>query len=635
MPATLEQAIIQNCVTVLAPPHTPNQIGLEFKHWFESWTKNPTEIEIIKAYVFVLYSNDEQRRNNFQSQALEYISRERLTQIVQAINTKINEFIARHQAAIAPVAPSAPIVPASPNTTSIVPSPVADITPNPPGPMVSKSSPEGESIAALINRTIGDDSIQFELVDVLKGIRVTEYRVRQNLSLKDKSGKPCRPVPPEAIEKLSRTLKVHGRMPEAPVIFDGDDGCMVIQAPLKDWKPVAIAPYLPKALKEGLTEHIELMLGVTHRGDVVRIPLSGHVSIAGMTGSGKSGLLDALTFSLIRSYLPHQLRLLLIDPQRVNLAEYNDLPWLYGGQVLSTADDIETAINSVFIEKDRREELLLTYDGKNHKNWLNYNRYITKQVQQGKATPADFMPAIAIIVDETHQVKALFGDDGGLFVSSMTTIAQAFRKYGIHLILCTQRPSKEVGSPFHPQLAANLTDSIALKCKDEVNSAIALAGHKFAANLGGKGDALLLSQDSSIPTRFQGFFVNPDEVQAWCDRCRHYRWDTASSKLLKGRGEYPEDLGAIRPTSVDLFPLTPSLDDFPGVSVEHSPDFPPHEKRLLEYLTATTSPTINGALDAVFAEEGGKKGNYYNLKSKLKTLCVQIGQDFKTIFGVD
>jgi hypothetical protein len=618
---TLEQEIIQNCVTVLVPPHKSNPIGLEFKRWLEDWTSDPNELEIAKAYVGVLYLNDPNQRNIFQAQALQFSSRERLTQIVSAVNLKINEFIAQHQTAIAPV-----------SAAPVVSSPIGELSTNPPASVVGRS-PEGKEIADLINRAIGDDSIRFDLVDVVPGVRVTQYLVRQDLSQKDKNGRPCRPVPPEVIEKLARTLKVHGRMVEAPIIFDGEDGCFVVQAPRKDWKPVAIVSYLPKALKEGLTEHVELLLGVTHQGDAVKIPLSGHVSIAGITGSGKSELLTSLTFSLIRSYLPHQVRLLLIDPQRVNLSEFDDLPWLYGGKVLSTADEIEIAINHVFLEKERREELLLT---NRQKNWLNYNRCITQKIRQGTASPADLLPAIAIVVDETHQVKALFGEDGGLFVSSITTIAQAFRKYGIHLILCTQRPSKEVGSPFHPQLAANLTDSIALRCKDEANSAIALAGHKFAANLGGKGDALLLSQDSSVPVRFQGFLVGQDEVQAWCDRYRHYRWDAGSSKLSKIGGDYPEDLSALRPTSVDLFPLSPSASlDCSGVSVENSPDLSLHEKRLLEYLTTVNSPTINGALDAVYYEEKGKKGNYYNLKSKLKALCEGIGQDFKSVFGVD
>jgi hypothetical protein len=154
------------------------------------------------------------------------------------------------------------------------------------------------------------------------------------------------------------------------------------------------------------------------------------------------------------------------------------------------------------------------------------------------------------MVDEQAEAFAILGKP---YVDSLCQIARAFRKFGIHLILATQRPSKESGGAFPAELAANVPIRIALRTTDATNSEIVLGnGYKMAANLAGKGDGYLLAPEYPDPVRFQSFWADPERIVQ--QACKHLRF--------KRVGQYPEDLGQSSNIGVELFPVANEPENF-------------------------------------------------------------------------
>lgn len=450
----------------------------------------------------------------------------------------------------------------------------ADMVVADPGDMVVATTPEGLRLVEVINRAMTADSgISFKLLNVLNGVRVTEYRIIQDLASKDGKGKPARLLAPEKIDTLASTLKVYAKTGVTPVSFPGD-GCIVIQVAKDDFEPVPIERHIGnKAFSGKCDRPLYVPVGLGMNRELVGFELEGHACIGGQTRGGKTSEQDAIAFYLMNNYAPHLLRLAMVDPQRVNFADYDGLPWLLGGKVLSTKEDVARVINHIYAEKDRREELLLQH---RRRNFLSYNQMVSQAIAQGQASVTDYLPFIVVMIDEQAELKSLFDiiDDpdnkdelnGDQLMDSLIQIARAFAKFGIHLIIATQRPSKEAGGAFSSHLAANVAIRIAFRTADEANSQIILGeGYKMASKLRGKGDGYLVSPLHEMPLRFQGFWADPDRViRPFCEKFRGYQW-TPTTDPKKGwcrsGGMYPEEL-AIARWEPELFPIPddPTMD---------------------------------------------------------------------------
>jgi S-DNA-T family DNA segregation ATPase FtsK/SpoIIIE len=231
--------------------------------------------------------------------------------------------------------------------------------------------------------------------------------------------------------------------------------------------------------------------------DIEKLP---HLLIGGTTRSGKSVLLNAILLSLL-CRAPEELRLILIDPKRVEFAPYNGLPHLVA-PICHTPEDAQAALFWAVEEMERRYELLQAQGARE----LNvYNKW-----KRGEKR----LPKLVIICDEYADLL----DNGykSAIENLVERLARKSRAAGIHMIFATQRPDADTVSGV---IKANFSGRVALQVADDVNSKIIL-NQKGAENLLGNGDMLYSDRKTNELMRLQGFFVSDDEVNAVTDAIR-------------------------------------------------------------------------------------------------------------------
>ena len=231
--------------------------------------------------------------------------------------------------------------------------------------------------------------------------------------------------------------------------------------------------------------------------DLAKMP---HLLIAGATGSGKSVCINTIIMSFLFRATPEDLRLILIDPKRVELTGYNDLPHLLG----SVVTDSESALENLYWavkEMERRYELL--HDA----GMRDINAYNEKAIQENEL---EKLPYIVIIIDEFADLILTSGKDIEL---PITRLAQMARAVGIHLILATQRPSIKVITGI---IKANFSARIAFQVSSKVDSRVIL-DQIGAERLLGNGDMLFLPPGKAQPERIHGAFVSDKEIARVCE----------------------------------------------------------------------------------------------------------------------
>ncbi|MFA5510401.1 MAG: FtsK/SpoIIIE domain-containing protein, partial [Candidatus Cloacimonadaceae bacterium] len=225
-----------------------------------------------------------------------------------------------------------------------------------------------------------------------------------------------------------------------------------------------------------------------------------HLLIAGATGSGKSVCINTIIMSLIMRTRPEDLRLILIDPKRVELAGYNGLPHLIGDVVTEPDNALENMYWAVR-EMERRYELL---QEAKVRDIGSYNQQAAKEEEMEK------LPYIIIIVDEFADLIMTSGKD---IEHPITRLAQMARAVGIHLILATQRPSIKVITGI---IKANFPARIAFQVSSRVDSRVIL-DMIGAERLLGSGDMLFLPPGKAVPERIHGAFVSDKEIVKTCE----------------------------------------------------------------------------------------------------------------------
>jgi len=228
-------------------------------------------------------------------------------------------------------------------------------------------------------------------------------------------------------------------------------------------------------------------------GDLTRMP---HLLIAGATGQGKSVCINVLISSLLFQFTPDQLRLVMIDPKRVELSGYNNLPHL-AVPVIVESHQAAAALRWAVAEMERRYKLL------SHEGVRNIQSYNEKAVAQS-AKP---MPYVVIVIDE---LAVLMMVAAGEVEELICRIAQLARAVGIHLVIATQRPSTDIITGL---IKANIPSRVAFAVGSQVDSRVIL-DQGGAEKLLGRGDMLYQPVDAGKPTRIQGAFVSDAEVEA-------------------------------------------------------------------------------------------------------------------------
>ena len=237
--------------------------------------------------------------------------------------------------------------------------------------------------------------------------------------------------------------------------------------------------------------------GVAQVADLCKMP---HLLIAGSTGSGKSVCVNSIIMSLVFRSSPEDVKLLLIDPKVVELAEYNGIPHLLM-PVVTEPKKAAGALGSAVQEMERRYRL---FAENNVRDIKSFNKLAAEQPELEK------MPYIAIIIDELADLMMVVGKD---VEDSICRIAQKARAAGMHLIVATQRPSVDVITGL---IKANIPSRIAFAVSSQVDSRTILDG-AGAEKLLGQGDMLFMPVGAPKPTRIQGTFVRDEEISRVLD----------------------------------------------------------------------------------------------------------------------
>ena len=237
--------------------------------------------------------------------------------------------------------------------------------------------------------------------------------------------------------------------------------------------------------------------GVAQVADLCKMP---HLLIAGSTGSGKSVCVNSIIMSLLFRSSPEDVKLLLIDPKVVELAEYNGIPHLLM-PVVTEPKKAAGALGSAVQEMERRYRM---FAENNVRDIKSFNKLAAERPDLEK------MPYIAIVIDELADLMMVVGKD---VEDSICRIAQKARAAGMHLIVATQRPSVDVITGL---IKANIPSRIAFAVSSQVDSRTILDG-AGAEKLLGQGDMLFMPVGAPKPTRIQGTFVRDEEISRVLD----------------------------------------------------------------------------------------------------------------------
>jgi S-DNA-T family DNA segregation ATPase FtsK/SpoIIIE len=342
----------------------------------------------------------------------------------------------------------------------------------------------------IIQNTFQQFNIDVEMGETSVGPTVTQFTLR-----------PAKGVKLSKIVSLQNDLALalaaHPIRIEAPIPGKSLVG---IEVPNQSVAMVALRELLESKSFKNRSSNLTVGLGKDVAGKTWSVALDKmpHVLVAGATGSGKSVCLNAMIVSLLYQNGPDQLKLIMVDPKRVELNVYEGIPHLLIPPITET-DDTVNALKWTVREMERRLEKISKFGARNIDS---YNKRAEEK-----------MPKIVVIIDELADVMQASGNE---MESAIVRIAQMARATGIHLVLATQRPSVDVITGL---IKANVPSRIAFSVASQTDSRTIL-DISGAEKLLGRGDMLFSSADLSKPKRLQGAYVSEDEVRRIVDHLK-------------------------------------------------------------------------------------------------------------------
>ena len=419
-------------------------------------------------------------------------------------------------AAKEPAAPPAPAEPATLATTRETPWQIPSLVDilDPPTPATAQSHLEEER-ARLIEDTLAAFGAPAQVVEIHRGPVVTQFGVEPDF-VETRSGRTR--VRVAKIAALQDDLKLALAAPsiriEAPVPGRNYVG---IEVPNTEISLVALREVMESESFQRLRSPLRLALGKNVSGKPVSADLTTmpHLLIAGTTGSGKSVCVNSILSCLLLTNSPAELRLVLVDPKRVELTGYNGIPHLLA-PVLVEPERVAGALQWIQREMDARYH---KFSGEGSRNIQEHN----------SQHPESKLPYLVMVIDELADLMMIAPEETE---RSITRLAQLARATGIHLIIATQRPSVDVVTGL---IKANFPARIAFAVASMVDSRVILDA-PGAERLLGRGDMLFQSPNSPAPVRLQGVYVSDSEIQRLVDTWRVIAAQTSISVEIPSGG---------------------------------------------------------------------------------------------------
>jgi len=346
--------------------------------------------------------------------------------------------------------------------------------------------------STIIKNTLENFGIPVEMAEVNVGPTVTQYAF-----------KPAEGVKLSKITTLSNNLALalaaHPIRIEAPIPGKSLVG---IEVPNKVRSVVTLRNLISQPNYQNAASPLLLALGRNVSGAPVYTDITDgpHLLVAGATGTGKTIFLNTLILSLLYKCTPDQLRMIMVDPKRVEFQHYNDIPHLLCPVIYDATKTIN-ALQWLTREMERRFEVFSEVPARNLASYNSNKSIIASGLQ---------MPYIVFVVDELADLMAAKGRE---IEAGVVRLAQMARATGIHLVLATQRPSVEVITGL---IKANVPTRITFQVSSQVDSRTVI-DTSGAEKLIGAGDMLFLSSKSSKITRVQGPYISEKEVQKVTD----------------------------------------------------------------------------------------------------------------------
>ncbi len=373
----------------------------------------------------------------------------------------------------------------------------------PPLELLSESKGKGQigdvnKMAKTLTKTLQDFNIEVTPERANIGPTVTQFE------LKPADGVKLSSISARS-DDLALALAKHPVRVEAPIPGKSAVG---VEVPNDTIAKVSLRNLIDSEKFKKRDQNLVLPLGMDVAGEVILADLRKmpHLLVAGATGSGKSVGLNSFLISLLYQNSPRDLRILLVDPKRVEFTMYNGIPHLLTPVVVEV-DKTVNLLRWAISEMERRFKL---FEGVGSRDIESYNEKAKKGFQGTDGTYHEKLPYIVIVIDELADLMMQAANE---VEAAIVRLAQLARATGMHLVVATQRPSVDVITGL---IKANITSRIAFSVASQIDSRT-IIDQAGAEKLLGNGDMLFLGGEYTKPKRVQGAFVSEGEVKSVTD----------------------------------------------------------------------------------------------------------------------
>ena len=395
-----------------------------------------------------------------------------------------------------------------------------------------------EDTANQLEETLRQHGVDAQLTKIVSGPTVTRYEIELAPGVKV-----------NRVSSLAHDIAYALATPDVRLLVPIPGRSAIgVEVPNRRRRLVTLGDVLRSSEASAAAHPLAVGLGVDISGRARMLNLSElpHVLIAGATGAGKSSCINSIVSSLLMRTSPDDVRLIMVDPKRVELGQYNGVPHLLT-RVITNPKKAADALKWAVVEMDRRYDLLA--DAKVRDIW-GYRQ----KLDSGELPEEGFdrFPYLVVIVDELNDLMMVAGRE---VEEAIVRIAQMARAVGIHLVIATQRPSVDVITGV---IKANIPSRLAFSVASQTDSRVIIDG-AGAEKLVGMGDMLVVTAAEPRPVRYQGAWVSEEEVGAiveWSRRQREAEYEDAvvekAAEASAAGDEYDDEEEQIVRQAMDL-----------------------------------------------------------------------------------